>query len=107
MKPPADHSFVDHVLDQLDGFAVVPRAMFGGHGLYHGETFFALVYGGRLYFRCDDFARPEFERRGMGPFKPGIARPMRSFYEVPPEVLEDAAELQNWAARAVRSRSDT
>ena len=42
----ADPSFRDFVLDQLAELGEVHcRAMFGGHGLYHGETFFAIKFG--------------------------------------------------------------
>jgi DNA transformation protein len=48
----ADVSFKDFVLDQLQGVPDLEcRSMFGGHGLYQEETFFGIVFKGRLYFK--------------------------------------------------------
>jgi DNA transformation protein len=98
----AGTSFKDFVLDQL---SVLPelraRAMFGGHGIYAGDRFFAILAEDRLYFKVNDTNRAEFLARGMKPFtyeKKGQVMSM-SYYEVPPEVLEDRAELVAWARR--------
>ena len=77
--------------------------MFGGYGIYSGPAFFAVVDEGRLYFRVDDASRPEYEARGMKPFNP-MGAPMLGYWEVPPEVLEDSAELARWARKAVAAR---
>ena len=44
--------------------------MFGGVGIYAGELFFALIADDTVYFKVDQSNRPEFEARGMGPFRP-------------------------------------
>jgi DNA transformation protein len=97
-----DESFVAFVVEQLAGLGGVrAKRMFGGHGLYARETFFAVVDEGRLYFRVSDATRPKYEARGMGPFAPAPTMGvMRSYYEVPLDVLEDAAELARWAREA-------
>ncbi len=99
----------DYVLAALEPVGVRARAMFGGHGLYLGDTFFGLVSSeGRVYFRTDDLSRPDYVSRGMGPFQPA-RRPVgpktiaRNF-EVPPDVLADAETLAEWALRAARAR---
>ena len=74
--------------------------MFGGHGLYCGEDFFAIAFRGRLYFRVDDATRPGYEARGSQPFCPDGKTLMRGYYEVPIEVLEDTREVERWAMRA-------
>jgi DNA transformation protein len=93
--------FRDFVLEQLEGLSgVSSRAMFGGHGLYLEGAFFAILWKGRLYFRTDDDSRAEYVRRGMGPFRPSPRQTLGSYYEVPPELIEDRRLLAAWARRA-------
>jgi len=95
-------SFRDFVLDQLDGLEQVTcRAMFGGHGLYCGKSFFGIVYKDRLFFRVTDATRREYERRGMNPFRPNPNQALQRYYEVPADVLEDRATLVEWARQAL------
>lgn len=97
-----DGTFLDFVLDQLDGLRELrSRAMFGGHGLYEAGVFFGIVHLGRLYFRVAEVTRPEYEARGMKPFRPGPRQTLGSYYEVPADVLEDTAEVLRWARKAV------
>ena len=97
-------SYLAHVVEQLS--RVVPalrsRAMFGEAGLYAGDAFFALVADDSLYFKVDDASRPEFEHRGMPPFRPyGEGGAAMQYYQVPEEVLEDPELLRTWADRAI------
>ena len=95
-------SFVEYVVDQLGRLgAVEARAMFGAHGLYCGGVFFAIVADGRLYFKTDAASRRDYERRGMGPFRPNPRQTLKTYYEVPVEVLEDDEQLAAWADRAL------
>ena len=48
---------LDHLLELLGPLEPSSRAMFGGHGIYSGETFFAIYYDERLYFKVDDETR--------------------------------------------------
>ena len=98
-------AFRDYVLDQLDGLGGVEcRAMFGGHGLYRGHTFFGIIFRGRLYFRTDEATRGAFLERDMKPFRPSARQSLASYYEVPVDVLEDSRTLERWAEAAVRTR---
>lgn len=92
-------SFRDFVLEQL-GDGVQARAMFGGHGLYHGDAFFGILFKGRFYLRTTPRTRPGFESRGMKPFRPTARQTLKSYYEVPGEVLEDRDLCRAWAAKA-------
>ncbi len=75
--------------------------MFGGVGIYAGTVFFALIADDTLYFKVNDSNRADFVSRGMGPFRPyGGERETMQYYEVPHELLEDAAALRAWAERA-------
>ena len=98
-------SFKDFVLDQLGDLpGVACRAMFGGYGLYRGEVFFGIVHKSRLYFKTDDAGRETYRQRGMKPFRPNAKQTLKTYYEVPIDVLEDAAQLTNWADRATARR---
>ena len=97
-----DASFVAFVEEQLAPLGGVrSKSRFGGYGLYARDVFFACVDDGRLYFRVDDTTRARYEERGMGPFTPMPAMVMKSYYEVPVDVIEDAAELMRWARQAM------
>lgn len=101
----ADESFKEFVLDQL---AALPelraKAMFGGHGLYSGKHFFGLLAEGRIYFKVNATTRAAYEACGMTPFTYEMkGRPLTmSYYEVPPEVLEDRHEAVMWANQAIQ-----
>ena len=77
--------------------------MFGGHGLYAGDKFFAILFEGRLYFKVSAETKVAYETRGMGPFT--YEMPARtitmSYYEVPADVLENRSELLDWARTSV------
>lgn len=101
---PVSSDFLNYVLEQLAGLAGVrARSMFGGVGLYCEELFFALVDNDVLYLRVNDDNRPDYAARGMRQFRPYADRPQlsMSYYEVPAEVLEDPAQLVDWAQRSV------
>jgi len=94
-------SFVELVLDQLRRVqGVTWRKMFGGYGLYAGGLFFAVIWDDRLYLKTAAADEADFRTRGMGPFTyEGGA--LKSLWEVPADVLEDADELGVWATRAI------
>jgi DNA transformation protein and related proteins len=97
-------SFKTFVLEQLGRGVqgIRGRSMFGGVGIYAGEFFFALLADDTLYFKVDDSTRPEFEARGMGPFRPyGEAGEVMQYYRVPDDLLEDAEALAQWAEQAI------
>ena len=97
-----DESFKDFVLDQLrelDG--VEARRMFGGHGLYRDEIFFSIVHKGKLYFKVDESTVDEYRKRKMKPFRPNARQTLRSYYEVPVEIIEDGERLGAWAEAAI------
>lgn len=96
-------SFVEECLELLSGLGVVrARKMFGGHGLYAGETMVALIAFGCLYLKVDASTRPRFEAAGGVPFVyegKGKAITM-SYWTVPPEAMESPAEMLPWARLA-------
>jgi DNA transformation protein len=103
---PHKNEYLEYVLEQLAGLpGVRSNRMFSGAGLYQDEVFFGLLFGETLYFKVGDNNRPDYESRGMAQFRPYKDRPQVSFtyYEVPPEVLEDRQELVAWERSAVEA----
>ena len=95
-------SFKDFVLDQLtDLHELTCRTMFAGYGLYHRATFLGIIHKDRLYFKVTPATAPRYKEHGMKPFRPNAKQTLKSFYEVPVDVIEDAEALTNWAAQAV------
>ena len=90
-----------------DRFAALPelraKAMFGAHGLYADGKFFAILDEGRLFFKTDEASQADYITRGMGPFTYAMKGKTMTmaYHEVPPEVLENAPELTDWARRAI------
>lgn len=96
-------SFLTFVLEQLESVRELShRRMFGGVGLYAGESFFAVLDNDTLFFKVDDTTRPHYKKHKMPAFAPmpGQAA-MEGYYQVPPSVLEDADALGKWAREAI------
>lgn len=97
-------SFQILVLDQLSRAipGIRARSMFGGVGIYSGQLFFALIADDVLYFKVDESTRPDYEARGMGPFRPfGDEGGTMKYYQLPEDLLEDPEALRPWAEKAV------
>jgi DNA transformation protein and related proteins len=98
-----DESFKDFVLDQLQELDnVEARRMFGGYGLYQDETFFGIVHKGRLYFKIDESTVGEYRKRKMQPFRPNAKQTLKSYYQVPVDIIEDGDRLCQWAVKAIQ-----
>jgi DNA transformation protein len=98
------NEFLNYVVDQLRGWgAVSVRRMFGGAGLYRDGKMFGLIADDVAYLKVDDSNRADFVKAGSTPFAPYPEKGMTtvmSYYEIPPEVLEQPAELAQWAQRS-------
>jgi len=101
---PGKHDgFKDFVLDQLrDLRGVTCRAMFGGHGLSCRGSFFGIAHKGRLYFKVSPVTVVEYRAHNMKPFRATARMTLKSYFEVPADILEDSEALVAWAERAVR-----
>ena len=98
-----DDSFRDFVLDQLQELDnVEARGMFGGYGLYRDVTFFGIIHRGRLYFKIDDSTVGEYRQRKMKPFRPNAKQTLKSYYQVPVDIIEDGDQLSQWAMKAIQ-----
>ena len=51
---PVTDSFIAFIVEQLEGAgAITTKRMFGGVGLYAGDSFFALIWQDLVYFKAD------------------------------------------------------
>jgi DNA transformation protein and related proteins len=100
--------FKNYILDQLrDLEDLYCRAMFGGFGLYAGEVFFGIIHKGRLYFKTDEKTREAYRIQAMEPFRPNGKQILKTYFEVPADVMEDPVEILEWAKRAARCGRST
>ena len=98
-----DPSFKDFILDQLrDLPALQCRPMFGAHGLYSHDTFFAIICKGQLYFKTTPATVGNYTSRNSHPFRPTPKQTLKTYYEVPAEILDDRERLTAWAHDALR-----
>ncbi|HTN75206.1 MAG TPA: TfoX/Sxy family protein [Pirellulaceae bacterium] len=99
----ASNPFHQHVLAQLRGLGPTlrSRAMFGAHGLYLGDVFFAIAWRGQLYFKTTPATAARYIARGSEPFQPSPTIKLKNYYEVPESVIERPDELLAWALEAV------
>ena len=103
----ADHGLVSHCLELLSSLGPTrARRMFGGHGLYAGEHFVALILNEVLYLKADETARPAFAAAGCQPFSTRTRdgrRALLAYWSAPDEALESSAAMQPWARLAMAS----
>ncbi|MEE9542798.1 MAG: TfoX/Sxy family protein [Thermodesulfobacteriota bacterium] len=95
--------YIDFVSDLLSPLGeITVKRMFGGAGIYLDGLFFAIIENDTLRFKVDATNRADFEALGMGPFKPyKDKKEIMQYYEVPIDVLEDNAALEEWALKAL------
>jgi len=100
---PVSDEFIEFMIDQFSQWChVTARKMFGGVGLYCNGKMFGLIADDVAYLKVDDSNREEFVKDGSSPFKPYPNKSTTmSYYEVPPDVLDDAEELAKWAEKSL------
>jgi DNA transformation protein len=98
--------FKDLIEEQLASIPDITfRRLFSGFGIYSGETIFGLIHGEKLYFHTDDGSRTRYKQCGSTFFTaPGIKKPLKNYYEVPPAIIEQKKELVAWALAAIVTR---
>jgi len=83
------------VAGRLEGDRV--RRMFDGWGISREGEMVAIVYDERTYIKATTMAaQTRFIAAGMGPFRPRPGQTFTSFWEIPPDVLDDARKLATW-----------
>ena len=69
--------------------------------MYRESIFFGIIQRGRLYFKTDARTLADYVSRDMKPFRPNAKQTLKSYYEVPVEIIEDSQELIAWAKQAI------
>jgi len=102
---PVSEEFIEYAMDQLETLGEVScRRMFGGAGLFLGGAMFALIADDTLYLKANAATVEPFISRNCRQFKPWTHKDtLMPYWEVPPEILEDAAELTSWAGRSLNT----
>ncbi len=105
---------VDRFLADLEQLGLVrARAMFGGHGVYCDDLFFAIIIENHLYLKADEALAKRFITRGMEPFTYAgpMGRPVvMAYYRVVqtdldhPDALMELARQSVDVARRVRGQ---
>ena len=98
-RPP----FVSFVLEQFSILGeATARFMMGGHVVYINGVVCALVADGELYLKGDPHNIPDFDARGLKPFKPFPDQDaVMKYFQAPPEIFEDPDALRKWVGGAV------
>ena len=90
--------------DLMQGIrGVSSRAMFGGWALYRDGVTFGIIADDQLFFKVDEKSRTEYEKRGSRPFiyeSRGKRVTMKTYWELPADVMEDRDELERWVSTA-------
>ena len=47
-----------------------------------------------------------YKKLGMKPFRPNAKQTLKSYYQVPVDILEDHDRLADWAQKAIRSQTN-
>ena len=96
--------FVSHCVALLMPLGpVMPKAMFGGWGLYLDGRMFALIARDMLHFKTDDQTKGRFAAAGSEPFVyHNRSAPVEtSYWRVPEGAMNDPDVLLPWAEFAV------
>jgi DNA transformation protein len=99
--------FVAHCLELLGALGPArARRMFGGHGLYVGDCFVAIVIREVLYLKADALAQPAFEAAGCQPFRYAAAggrEAVMAYWSAPDDAMESPGLMLPWARLAMDS----
>lgn len=86
-------------------FAFIPsfrsRPMFGGVAFYAEDKVFGILADGKLWMKVGTLNQADYEAAGMQPFFPFDSPKPMGFWELPPGILDDPAELQVWTDKSI------
>lgn len=103
---PANAEFTEFIVEQLQPLGeVYHRRMFGGFGIFHTDTMFAIIADDTLYLKTNEQTQTRYEELGLGPFlyeRQGKQVALKSYYEAPERLLDDRQALLEWAQQAVQ-----
>ena len=89
-RRPAHRSPIRHLSSNVRRLRHLPRPPVLRH-----------LFESRLYVKTDEETQDAYVERGMKPFRPSATQTLTSYYEVPPDILDDLEDLQVWAEVAV------
>ncbi len=105
----AADEFRDYCLELFDTLSahsgitgIAAKRMFGGISFSIDGKTFAIIAMDQLWLKVDDETRAEFERAGCEIFTYVTAKKTSTmnYYTVPPDAMESAALMRQWAERA-------
>jgi DNA transformation protein len=95
----------DDIHELFSAFGTVTvRRLFGGAGVYAGDTMFALVHDGVIYLKVDAENVAQFDRENLAAFSYYTRdgkRGLMSYRRVPERLYDDPDELAVWARAAL------
>lgn len=95
-------SFREYIMEQLGGVeGLRAKSMFGGLGLYSNNKFFGVVDDDRVFFKVSFETIQDYLVFGSRPFEPSPGQILKSYYEVPPEIIEDRNLFADWADKSI------
>ncbi len=102
-----DTEFTSFVMDQLSSIGdFETKNMFGGTALLKDGSAFAKVKHGALWLKADSSNRDDFLERDMPQYTYGKDNKRQlNFFMTPPDVLDDAEALTQWALKASKAAS--
>ena len=93
----ASESFQDDVVARLDSLGgITSRKMFGGFGIFHDGSMFAIISKKTLYFKVDETTLDAYKKARAKQHRP------MPYYSVPSTVLAKRASLHKWAREAIQ-----
>lgn len=101
-KSKVNEGLAQFVIEQL-AMDIVVRSLFGAIALYRNGKLFAMAWKGSLYFKVDEATRKDYETansHALGYVSEGVDLSLKSFWEVPADVIEDREALREWAGKA-------
>jgi DNA transformation protein len=101
------NEFLDYVKDLFFEWEdVSTRKMFGGAGLYCDGKMFGLIADDVVYFKVDQKTKQKYVDAGSFSLQPFPDKPaLTSYYEIPPDILENNQELLVWAQEALNAQT--
>ena len=95
--------FVDYLHEVFIDFGPIrSRKMFGGHGIYHHDLMFGLVFDDELFLKTDKENVTLFEELDLEAFEFKTKDKLikMSYYRAPEEIYDDPELAQYWANTA-------